>query len=59
MSKINMEDKDMKKTYIVPNMRVIETKLETMIAASLQIKGGTDQESDLLSRDRGDWDDDE
>ena len=47
----------MKKTYIAPTSQVIETQLQLMGGHS--IGHGTASGSDQLSRERGDWDDEE
>ena len=52
----------MKKTYMIPEMMVVRLKTISMIASTtLNAKGTTDDEDDLLSREfrhRSVWDED-
>ena len=51
----------MKKTYQIPSTEVLNVMPQTLMAGSIDIKeGGANDESKLLSRDRGGfWDDEE
>lgn len=50
----------MKKTYMTPAVEVIRIEIQHMIAVSgPEVDGQTNQESDLLSRESFDFDDDE
>ena len=54
-----MEDTNMNKEYINPEMVIVKIATQQMLAASgLGISGETNDTNDLLSRDYDDWDED-
>ena len=53
-----------KKEYMQPTIQMVATSMQQMICGStdrpLKVNGGTNQESDLLSRDHSNlWDDED